>query len=156
MQCFVLINKWHLWVQSALPTIHFYPQSGYNQTTELRRLPCAKSSLVYPLFFYGIFRSLFFILFEIQIMYILSFFFQHTVSIKELCQDWIWTQVLCCEKPLLCQLCHKRYSCYGSNAGWLKWSCPWCSGGPFSCNGVDNAFIYNNILMLGSGNYLPA
>ena len=29
-QCFVLINKWHSWVQSALPTIHLYQQSGYN------------------------------------------------------------------------------------------------------------------------------
>ena len=26
----LLINKWRLWVQSALPTIHLYPQSGYN------------------------------------------------------------------------------------------------------------------------------
>ena len=29
-QCFVLINKWCLWVQSALPTIRLYPQSGYD------------------------------------------------------------------------------------------------------------------------------
>ena len=28
---FVLINKWHSWVQSALPTIRFFPQSGYDQ-----------------------------------------------------------------------------------------------------------------------------
>ena len=24
-------KKWHLWVQSALATIHAYPQSGYDQ-----------------------------------------------------------------------------------------------------------------------------
>ena len=28
MQCFVLINKWCSWVQSALPTISLYPQCG--------------------------------------------------------------------------------------------------------------------------------
>ena len=29
-QHFVLINKWRSWVQSALPTIRLYPQSGYD------------------------------------------------------------------------------------------------------------------------------
>ena len=28
--CFVLINKWHSWVQSALCTIQIYVQSGPN------------------------------------------------------------------------------------------------------------------------------
>ena len=30
MRCFVLINKSHLWVQSAKPTIRLYPQFGYD------------------------------------------------------------------------------------------------------------------------------
>ena len=30
-QCFILINKWCSWVQSTLPTICLYPQSGYDQ-----------------------------------------------------------------------------------------------------------------------------
>ena len=34
MQCFVLINKWRLWVQSTLPTIGLYPQSGYDQNSQ--------------------------------------------------------------------------------------------------------------------------
>ena len=33
-QSFVVINKWRSWVQSALPTIHLYPQSGYDQILE--------------------------------------------------------------------------------------------------------------------------
>ena len=35
MKHFALINKWHLWVQSALPTICLYPQSAFTHNPPL-------------------------------------------------------------------------------------------------------------------------
>ena len=37
MPCFILINKLHSWVQSALPTICLYSQSGYDQSVVKER-----------------------------------------------------------------------------------------------------------------------